>query len=265
MMNHNPPQHGDAKQSANKASALIAPDNFPLAYYNMPKAACTTIKNILFRIQHGTWNTDPVGIHRQIRFDDVLLRGQAFSAQRNLKRFDRPYMVFTFVRDPSARAYSAFVEKIWATGPYAFPGIRKLLARSYGLTLPALENGIATPEEVSAGFKQFLRFVADNLAGKTSTPANAHWAVQSKRIHSARPHDTIGFVGRVENFAEDMSYLLHKAGWDDLSITGQRYNEGPRPPFTVHEVMDVDTARLLKQIYRDDYTAFDYRAPGERA
>ncbi len=265
-MSQTPQQPENQSHEGEKPSALVAPSNLPIAYFNMPKSACTTIKNILYRIQHGTWSGDPIAIHRQIRYDDVLLRGQAFSAYRRTAHFDRPYIVFTFVRDPSPRAYSAFVEKVWATGPYAFPRVRQLLARSYGFTLPPLGEQEVTREQVAAGFGQFLRFVSKNLSGKTRVPENAHWAVQSKRILASRLHDLVGFVGRVENFAEDMSFVLRRAGWEDLTITAQRFNEGPRSPFTLDEILNAESAQLLTRIYREDYSAFDYRPPGrERA
>jgi hypothetical protein len=243
-------------------STLVAPTNLPLAYLTMPKAGCTTIRNILYRIQYGAWNPNPIGIHRQLKNDQgILLSGEALAASRRERKAERPFTVFTFVRDPASRAYSAFVEKVWATGPYSFPRIRRILGRSHGFTLPPLEEGGASQAEVRDGFRRFLRFVARNVAGQTHLPPNAHWIPQSKRIREASAHDLVGFIGRLENFAEDMSYILRKAGWDDLSITTQRFNEGPRPPFAIEEIMDAESAQLLAEIYHDDYSVFDYLPP----
>jgi hypothetical protein len=240
---------------------LVGPSNFPLAYFNMPKSACTTIKNILYHIQHGEWNRDPLAIHRQIRFDNVILRSTEFAEYRAGSGFDRPYTVFTFVRNPAARAYSTFVEKIWATGTYSFPFARKILVNSYGYQLRPMEEGNFDPDEVRTAFKQFLRFAAINLAGGMRIPPNPHWAVQSHRLAALAPVNVVGFVGRVESFERDMSFVLESAGWTDLSIARQRFNEGPKPPFALADIMDGEMAAMLDRLYRDDFAAFDYPSP----
>jgi hypothetical protein len=111
---------------------------------------------------------------------------------------------------------------------------------------------------VRLGFKQFLRFVALNLEGNTKMPPNPHWVCQYKRLQQLTPRDYVGFVGRVETFGEDMSFILQKAGWHDTSISRQRFNEGPRPPFGLADVMDDEIMAILAKIYQKDHAAFDY-------
>jgi hypothetical protein len=240
---------------------LIGPDNFPIAYFNMPKAACTTIKNILYFMQHGRWHADPLAIHRAIRFENVILRAGEFANHRRSARFDRPFTVFSFVRSPGLRAYSTFVEKVWATGEYSFPSVRNLLKANYGYRLNALEGGAFECEDVRQGFKSFLRFAADNLEGKTGMAPNAHWAGQYRRLRKLRPFEHVGFVGRVESFEEDMSFVLRKSGWEDVSIARTRFNEGPKPPFGFNDLLDDEIAAAVSELYEEDFQAFDYKPP----
>jgi hypothetical protein len=222
VMKNRPASKGPAKPGGKVFSELLGPGNYPLAYYNMPKAACTTIKNLLYYIKNGDWYPDPLDIHQGIRLKGILLRNREFMLQREEANFERPFMVFTFVREPGRRVYSTFVEKFWATGKYSFTPFRKHLQQRFDYTLPPLENGGFSLEEVRVAFKQFLQFAELNLAGQTHIPPNAHWASQFQRVRKLKPADHVSFIGRVESFASDMAFVLSKAGWTDLSIT-----EGP--------------------------------------
>jgi len=78
-----------------------------LAYLTLPKSACTTIKNILYFLDNGEYYRDPVSIHGDgialLKWNSPI-RINIEAAIRNRK------VVFTFVREPFSRAYSAFNE-----------------------------------------------------------------------------------------------------------------------------------------------------------
>jgi len=252
---------------------LLGVSGLPIVYFNMPKAACTTIKNILFFLQHKRWHPEPLGIHREIKTDAVLLRGAELDRQRADNTEVGGCFAFTFVRDPGHRAYSAFVEKIWATGPYSFPRIRKHMRQHYDFSLDPLGSDKAgspldTRESVGLGFKQFLHFAHDNLAGRTPFTPNPHWASQLLRIRQLPLGEALSLIGRVESFAEDMAFVLRKAGCQNMDILQKRFNEGPPPPFKFNDVLDEQARSLLMNLYQHDYHAFGYRLPqptGENA
>ncbi len=60
---------------------FVAVQNLPLIYVNMPKSGCTTIKNLLHRIDRGTFLADPLTIHR---------RKDLFAQRRPRARGDSP-------------------------------------------------------------------------------------------------------------------------------------------------------------------------------
>jgi hypothetical protein len=252
---------GPRKPGGRVVSELIGPDNYPIGYYNMPKAACTTIKNLLYYMKWGKWHADPLAIHHGIRFKDELLRNREFWSHRQAAKFDLPYMIFTFVREPGRRVYSTFIEKIWATGKYAFPPVHEHLVNAHGYQLPSLESGKFSIEDVRRGFKQFLKFAELNLNGQTPMKPNPHWASQFQRVQKLEAADYTSFIGRVESFATDMSFVLQKAGWSDVSITGKRFNEGPKSPFDFDALIDDEIASHLVRLYANDYLAFGYAPP----
>jgi len=242
---------------------LIGVKDLVLGYLNMPKAACTTIKNILYYLHNGAWLDRPLNIHRAIRHRSVLLTGSAYSQNReHLEQLGKTWCNFTFVRNPGARAFSVFVEKIWATGPYSFPDIRHHLLSKGALTLPPLESGAARDtDSVASNFLAFLDFVADNLARRTRFPFNPHWCVQSQRIKAQEGRDLINYIGRVETFSENMDLVLRMGGYTGPSLGGKRFNEGPKPPFRLSDIIDDRIAHRLWDIYSEDYEAFGYGDP----
>lgn len=242
-----------------RVTDLIAPRNLPLAYFNMPKAACTTIKNLLYYIEHGQWFDAPLNIHRQIKTNHVLLRTKELADKRSRGEGGTDWTVFSFVRNPAKRVYSTFVEKVWADGPYSFPPVQDLLKKDYGYKLNTLSSSEYLVDDVRQGFKSFLDFVVENLAGNTRIAPNPHWMVQHQRLKRTKPADYVSLVGRVESFEKDMAMILTRAGWSDLSIVNRRFNEGPKAPFGWEDVADGEILDKVSSIYKDDFTAFDYK------
>jgi hypothetical protein len=250
-------------------ATLLGAKGFSVGYLNMPKAACTSVKNILYFLNNGIWYADPLHIHKAIRYaqrtglDSVVLSGESYLANRTqLLAKGKEWLNFTFVRDPGPRAYSAFVEKIWATGPYSFPGIREHLVKLGSLTLsPLSSNEVPDKGVVAANFLAFLDFVSENLAGRTTFHANPHWCVQSTRIEQSRGARKIDFVGRVERFSDDMNFVLRTGGYNGPNLVDKRFNEGPRPPNTLSEIMNAQIASRLSDIYSEDYDSYGYKRP----
>lgn len=237
----------------------MATSRLPLAYLNMPKSACSTIKNILYFLETGDWYSDPVAIHRHLKKGGPLLRGKKLVEHCQSHHLQRPYVAFTFVRHPGRRAYSAFIDKIWSQHPYSFPAIQQYLRDTRGVRL-ADELPAATVDEVRLAFSAFLDFAADNLANKTPFPSNPHWQVQFQRLRCTAPREHLAFIGRVESFAADMAALLQMAGCElgVADVVNKRFNEGPPPPFEYKQIVDDAINDKLKAIYHLDYTAFGY-------
>ena len=227
----------------------------PLLYLNIPKSACTTIKNIMYFIDNGEYYADPLAIHgdgvallkRTSRDKDNLL-----AALRNRK------VAFTFVREPFARAYSTFNEKIYFEGKYSFPEARRCLIEDYGAVFPADEAGYSADQH-SENFFRFLNFVQDTVDEKSRIKLNPHWSPQKIMLDGHHKRVNIDVVGKVENFEQGMRYVLDIAKIDvpvDLKV---RFNEGPKPPFKFGEIMTAKIFDRLYDVYGGDvrYLAYD--------
>jgi hypothetical protein len=228
---------------------------YPLRYLSIPKSACTTVKNLIYFIDNGAFYPDPVAIHADL---GANLTGRLEDREAVRDAVSRCKICFTFVREPFARAYSAFSEKIFDPGPYSFPRYRRLITQQYGLRIPAGDE-YYTADMHAENFRRFLAFVADNIAGRTSLPLNSHWAPQASLVDAALKFTNIDLIGRVERFREGMSYVLSVIGYSGALDLGVRFNEGPRPPFTLRDVLNDDVRRALLEVYEADLRRFNYR------
>lgn len=234
-------------------------EKLPLVYMNMPKAACTTIKNLMFYLEYGHFLENPLSIHKQIKSGKYLVNFKSPDKLREL--IGKKKMAFTFVRDPLARAYSCFIEKIYYKSPFSFGRVRSWLQNNYLMRLPANPETIAPEKDYDAGlhrdnFMRFLAFIEDNLSGKTPIRKDPHWLPQKVIMDSFSGNITLDFVGRVENFAYDMSYIFDVLKIDDRMPIEKRFNEGPLPPYSLNEIADTDIKSMVRRIFEIDYRAF---------
>lgn len=249
-------------------TGLLGPKGIPLGYLNMPKSGCSTIKNILYYLERGNWLPDPLQIHLVVSRGKGLLLYQHFQRQRMELEPASPYFVFTFVRHPGRRVYSAFVEKILTIHEYSFAGIQNHLIdntvflhqgkRIGSLSeMPALEA--MELDDLRHNFREFLKFVKANLDLQTRFPANAHWALQSARLDSLEEHDKVHFVGKMESFVADFEHVLGQIGIRRPDLARMRFNEGPKPPFRFEDVVDDDLRSKIRMIYAPDFDRFGYQ------
>lgn len=227
---------------------VVACRNFPIIYCNMPKAACTTIKNIMHRIDAGSFLEEPITIHSR---KDLLVRPTE-EPDTILGRLTSDF-VFTFVRNPLKRGYSCFNEKIFSTGPYASQRGRDAI-KKYGADF----DGECTVERHRHNFKAFLAMVDKAEAGEEIQ--NPHWLSQSRVLTKwTFPHRNPDFIGRLENFNAEMGDILARAGSDFDVTTSPRMNEGDPPPFSLEEIIDDEIIETAKCVYAGDLEMFGYQ------
>lgn len=239
---------GTATEERKRPAGFLASVAAPLVYINMPKSGCTTIKNLLVRIDTGAFIDDPLTIHGR---KDLMVhwKVQPEAVAARLKTD----LVFTFVRHPLKRAYSCFNEKVHFTSIYSFRKVRQYVARRYGaefVDAPSLELH-------RANFKRFLRFSQDSLDRTNDMRRDPHWIPQSVVLAGSDRWRRPDFIGKVERFDAGMEAVLGLAGvardW-----TTPRMNEGPPPPWSYEAVLDDEIRDLGARLFADDLRNFGY-------
>jgi hypothetical protein len=162
------------------------------------------------------------------------------------------------VREPCSRCYSAFNETISYENKYSFIKQRPIVSKQFGADFN-FDEGPNTTERHSANFAAFLRYAKPNLDGQTGrwTP-NPHWMQQSRLVNDYRELFAVDLVGRVEQFEPGMRYVLDVVGYRGDADLSVRFNEGPKAPFTLAQVMTDEIHGLLHELYDSDLADFGY-------
>ncbi len=236
---------------------IFACSRYPLVYFNLPKCACTTIKNLMYVLEYGEAFPQPLDVHKPIATGNALIGRH--EPDRLLTAMASRRLSFTFVRHPLKRAYSAFNEKIFHESEHSFRGLRNGVLRArWGIQFPARLDSYSADDHAE-NFARFLEFVAANLAGETDVRQDPHWLPQSLLLHRQRKRGEIDFVGRLERYAEDMAFVLRSVGVaavDDL--LNLRFNEGLPPPYPYREVLTDRVLDLGRCIFDDDLQRLAY-------
>jgi hypothetical protein len=139
------------------------------------------------------------------------------------------YFKFTFVRDPYNRILSTYLSKI-ARGKVVPPG----LARS------------------QPSFREFCRYLADG-----GLYENGHWAPQTALM--LIPISAFDFIGKVENFDDDIKGVLSRLGADDSEAISVRHSSyATQAASRMNDHYDNETRDLIADLYRDDFEVFGY-------
>ncbi len=237
-----------AAPGKNRYLGFFCARHAPLAYVNNPKSACTTIKNIIYWLDYGTFYNEPLAIHKP---GNTLLNGR--NAPEKIAERLRDDLVFTFVRHPLRRAYSCFNEKIFYTGPYAFGSVRDHLVSKYG----AIFDDVATLEQHRGNFVAFLKFASESYRRKNGWRRDPHWSPQMMTIERVERVRQLDFIGRIEDFERQFQVVLGLGGVAMPSDV-PRMNEGPPAPFPYAAIVDDQIIELGADLFADDLRLFGY-------
>lgn len=234
------------------AGLVIAP-RLPLVYLPIPMAASQVIQRHLLALAHGP-AADPAGADEP---EGLWRSRQPQDGARIERCLAEGGLTFTFVRDPGRRAYACFTKRVMATGPRAFSAVRRLLQAEWGLHAPAADEAVSA-EQQRHNFAAYLSFVEANLAGRTPVRRDPHWDLQSPhfaRLTQAAPLD---YVGRVEDFAADMAWLLHRANVRRV-VDLRRRPAGRLGNLSFDDIITPALQSQLDRIYERDYADLGYR------
>lgn len=153
---------------------------------------------------------------------------------------------FTVLRHPLLRAVSAFEKRI-LRGPKS--ETRQILRKNWKLLLPD-DPGAATPEELSAAFATFLRFLKGNLSGQTPLKTDPAWASQAAVIEGFSTFLPPGHLWREEDLPEALPLMAKLCG----GAVSMPKLPAPNLPAWVTPAHEAAT----REAYARDYTTFGF-------
>lgn len=235
----------------------VTPSN-SVVYRVIPKCACSTIGQILYYTDHGSFFDGDIHDAKtgMMKWNQEESRDAISSAVLN-----PDILTFTCVRNPYTRVLSSFFDKIC--------GIQRNGKRYRGNLVPRLieKYGIEIDGEFDQiqAFRRFLLFARDTIKFHSPMEPDIHWAAMaghaSTLVRNGGHYDAIVTV---ENFQEDMKGVLSRidiAHPIDIE-TMPRFNEseghGPKRAHPVADYFDDLSMHLVQEIYARDFVAFNY-------
>ncbi len=234
-----------------------------MLYRVVPKCACSTIGQIMFYSDHGTFFDGDVhdatsGLHKwsidgsQRLIEDNVRKHSSYS--------------FTCVRNPYTRILSSFFDKIAGiqrNGKRYRGNLVPQLAQKYGIDVGSPENGFEFDQ--IASFRRFLLFARDTIRWRRPMEPDIHWSAMSGHIATfianGGSYDAIFFT---EKFNEGMQKVLDAVKTPipiDLAAI-PRFNEseghGPKRAHPVSAYFDDLSRHLIWEIYKRDFQLFHY-------
>ena len=214
-----------------------------LVYREVPKAACSTIGQVLYHADHGSFFAGDIhdaqtGVTRW-PFARDLITAESF--------------VFSAVRNPYARIVSTFLEKVCTDQrdgkPYRNTQ-RQVLAERYGLTFA---------DDPVRDFRRFLLFVRDVTLFRDRFWYDRHWTPQVQHLR-ALPLNGVDYshLFAVEGMAQGLSPVLARIPPATRPAQVPRFNEGPRTPLPLADWFDDLSVHMMQEIYRWDFEVLGY-------
>ena len=243
-----------------------------VVYRVVPKCACSTIGQILYYSDHGTFFDGDIhdareGLHKWGIEDSQ----KAIST--NVKTH-RSY-AFTCVRNPYTRVLSSFFDKICGiqrNGRRYRGNLVPLLIQKYGVDVGG-EDGSAEFDQIRS-FRRFLLFVRDTIRWRRPMEPDIHWSAVSGHVSTFVANG--GRYDRIiwtEKFNEGMQQVLDQIQTPVAVDLAQvpRFNEseghGPKRLHPVQDYFDDLSMHLMYEIYKRDFDLFryDFENPANKA
>ena len=234
-----------------------------VVYRVVPKCACSTIGQILYYSDHGTFYDGDIhdateGLHKWAQPDSQPL------IERKVRAHGA--YAFTAVRNPYARILSSFFDKICGiqrNGRRYRGNLVPMLIQKYGVEVGG-ESGKGAFDQI-ASFRRFLLFARDTIRFRKPMEPDIHWSSMSGHIATFIVNG--GRYDRIvhtEHFNDGMQQVLDAIDTPvrvDLARI-PRFNEssghGPERAHPVEDYFDDLSMHLVREIYKRDFELFRY-------
>jgi len=232
-------------------------------YRVVPKCACSTIGQILYYSDHGSFFEGDIhdakdGIHKwaigasQEKITENIISKGTYS--------------FACVRNPYARILSSFFDKICGiqrNGNRYRGNLVPLIIQKYGVEIGG-PDGQQEFDQIKS-FRRFLLFVRDTIRWRKPMDPDIHWSAMSGHLSTlvvnGGHYDKIFWT---EKFNSGMQEVLdsisttHEVNLGDIPRFNESAVHGPERAHPVADYFDDLSMHLMYEIYHKDFRLFKY-------
>jgi len=242
-----------------------------MVYRVVPKCACSTIGQIMYYSDHGTFFDGDIhdaasGLHKWAMED----------SQAQIVRAVTSHQVYSFtcVRNPYTRILSSFFDKICGiqrNGKRYRGNMVPMLMQKYGVDVGGASG--EEPFDQIASFRRFLLFVRDTIRWRKPMDPDIHWSATSGHVSTfianGGRYDRIVWT---ETFNDGMGQVLdridarHAVDLDAIPRFNESEGHGPRRAHPIEAYFDDLSMHLMWEIYHRDFRLFryDFHNPGNK-
>ncbi|WP_439103230.1 sulfotransferase family protein [Celeribacter marinus] len=242
-----------------------------VVYRVVPKCACSTIGQIMYYSDHGTFFDGDIHdstekLHKWAQENSQPL------IEANVKA--HASYAFTCVRNPYTRVLSSFFDKICGiqrNGRRYRGNLVPKLIQQYGVDVGG-DDGTSEFDQI-ASFRRFLLFVRDTIRWRRPMDPDIHWSGMSGHvatfIANGGTYDKIFFTEKFNEGMQDVLDHIETPHCVDLA-TIPRFNEseghGPKRLHPVEDYFDDLSMHLMWEIFHRDFQLFkyDFENPGNK-
>ncbi|MEM9343276.1 MAG: sulfotransferase family protein [Pseudomonadota bacterium] len=229
-----------------------------MVYRVVPKCACSTIGQIMYFSDHGTFYDGDIhdaqtGLHKWAMEDSQPRIAENVRAHKSF--------AFTCVRNPYARILSSFFDKICGiqrNGRRYRGNMIPMLAQKYGIQVDGDFDQIAS-------FRRFLLFARDSIRFKKPMDPDIHWSAMSSHISTFIVNGgTYDRIFWTETFNDGMADVLGAVetpvpvSLDSVPRFNESEGHGPKRAHPVEDYFDDLSMHLVYEIYKQDFDLFRY-------
>lgn len=210
-------------------------------YVETPKVACSSVKKTLQKIElKGKGISIPDKVHDK-KTSPLLSPSDLKSKELLEVLHSKKYFRFSFVRNPYTRIVSSFLEKV---------DTEHLGNRTY------FRNNLGFGLKEKVSFTDFLKVISKQKINQM----DIHWCPQTNLLGFEKM--TYSFIGRFENFGNDLEYVAIKILKDEAINTSQFLETARRHSVNANSRLNnfiTDEAiKYIQKIYADDFKHFNY-------
>lgn len=216
-------------------------------YFEVPKAACTKMKELLSTLENGPPVELLVGNLLETRRDmfihdrkNVPLPSLVDLDEKTQKEvLESPNILrMTFVRNPYTRLLSAWKNKVMVCEP----GYEQVYIDVKGSLPPLSKKSLVT-------FDQFVEYISTRCDLRTCNP---HWRRQCDHLFLSALN--FSFIGKIENMAEGLRHFEQHLGLGH-ALTAHARNSSPGFDGEGYDKTLADKVHLL---YQSDFDTLGY-------
>lgn len=226
---------------------FLTTTRFPVVYQPITKCGCTFVKSVLYEWEYGE---TPV---REQQLNEVPKTEGWTREQITASPFK-----LVVIRDPVARFFSLYFDKILAVGQEDPHPIHDLFCNKLKIVDPYVGADV---DGHRVNCLRAMRWIRGNLNLKTARKPNWHWRPQVTRLKRLRDYDFD--VVPLEDLSDRLPGLWGGAVTGDAAkVMARRPANQSRKPVSAQDIEDEELRALILRVYDIDKAIYDQVTAG---